>query len=167
MRTIVVKEGTDLAALAARIVRPKVDRTAPLQQLKALNPHVDFARIDAGTVLLVPDTAEFEPSASTSVAGEAFAGLAENLRAGFDIASARIRTAYERLDEERKEVSTIARSAAMKRILATDPELKAQLDQVERRNKADAALGKEAGETLQGTKKSLAAELEALARLLR
>jgi len=167
MRTVVIrKQGNDLPALAKRLMRREANSATLLEELQTLNPHVDFAHLAPGTVLLVPDRADCNPTESDSVAGEVFAGLADDIRAGFKTASARIRSAYDRVDSDYKNVTAIARSATMKRIVDSDPELGKQLVSADARFKADVVRGREARIALGAMEKALTTELEELARLV-
>lgn len=167
MRTVIIqKQGNDLSTLTKRLTRPDANTATLLEQLQSLNPHVDFAHLVPGTVLLVPDRADCNPTESDSVVGEVFTGLADDIRAGFKTASARIRSAYDRVDSDYKNVTAIARSASMKRIVDSDPELGKQLASADARFKGDMTRGREARTALDAMEKALTTELEALVRLV-
>jgi hypothetical protein len=167
MRMIVIKEPSDLPALADRLIKPgRPSASVALDRLRALNPHVDFARLDAGTVLLVPEHPDFEGGEASSIGGEAFASLAKDALSGLEAAASRIRAGFAQQDAQRKEAQTALRSAAFKRLAEGDEALRKQAAEVEARF---ASALKRVGETtalLAAMDKVLKAELDALARRL-
>lgn len=165
MRMIVVKQPGDLQALAGRLLRPGLAReAASLDALRRLNPHVDFSKLDAGTVLLVPDHPDFDGGDASSIGGEAFDSLAKDALAGLEAAAARMRDGFERRDAQRKDVTGVLRSAAFKRLAEADESLRRQAGEVDSRFKADAKRASDTAATLAAMHKALQAELDALAR---
>lgn len=165
MRMIVVRQPGDLQALAARLLKPGLSReAASLDALRKLNPHVDFAKLDAGTVLLVPDHPDFDGGDASSIGGEAFESLAKDALAGLEAAAARMREGFERQDGQRKDVAGVLRSAAFKRLAEADESLRRQAGEVESRFKAESKRASDTAATLAAMQKALKAELDALAR---
>ncbi len=166
MRMIVVKQASDLQAVTGRLIRPGsgAQATVSIEALRALNPHLDFARLDAGTVLLVPDHPDFDGGDAESVGGEAFDSLAKDALAGLDAAAARMRAGFERREAQRKEVGAALRSATFKRAAEADEALRKQGAEAEARLKEDAKRAASATATLAQIEQGLKAELTALAQ---
>lgn len=165
MRMIVIRKPGDLQGQLGRLLKSGRSRTSvPLDALRELNPHVDFARIEAGTVLLVPEHPDFEGGQSSSIGGEAFDGIAKEAMAGLDAAAARMRAGLRRQEAERKETSSVLQSAAFKRLAEGDEALRKQAGEVEAQLKADAKRAAEAADTLAAMEKALKEELAALSR---
>jgi seryl-tRNA(Sec) selenium transferase len=85
--------------------------------------------------------------------------------ASVDAAASRVRGGYEALLTEQKEVAVVLKSAAVKRALETDPDLKLQIEAATQVFKQDQQRAKEAEQTLQ-TLQQAKDELGALAKLL-
>lgn len=165
MRMIVIRKPGDLQGQLGRLLKSGRSRTSvPLDTLRELNPHVDFARIEAGTVLLVPEHPDFEGGQSSSIGGEAFDGIAKEAMAGLDAAAARLRAGLRQQEAERKETSGVLQSAAFKRLAEGDEALRKQAGEVEAQLKADAKRTAEAADTLTAMEKALKEELAALSR---
>lgn len=165
MRMIVIRKPGDLQGQLGRLLKSGRTRTSvPLDTLRELNPHVDFARIEAGTVLLVPEHPDFEGGQSTSIGGEAFDSIAKEAMAGLDAAAARLRAGLKQQEAERKETSSVLQSAAFKRLAEGDEALRKQAGDVEAQLKADAKRAAEAVDTLTAMEKALKEELAALSR---
>ncbi len=166
MRTFITDKEIDLPSLGRRLAGGVELRAGVLDRLAALNPHIDVRRIEAGTVLFIPDDAGFADSESASVSGEAFGRLREELLESIDAASARALTAHEALLGEGKEVAGLLKSAVLNRAAEADPELKAQVDEAVATFKSDQQQAKEAARTLSTLQEQAVAELGLLARLL-
>jgi hypothetical protein len=167
MRVLVIREQTTGNDLADKLVRGKggSDDKA-LASLQHLNPHVNFAQIKAGTVLVIPDEPGFRDDAGARVEGDAFGELRAEALKALDAAAARVRSGHDRRLNEGKEMTAVLRSAQFKRAAETDQELKAQAEaaaQVFRQDQTDA---KTALENLKLIEDQAKAELDALAKLL-
>jgi hypothetical protein len=168
MRMIVLKQASDLQALTKRLLKPgAAGSAASLDKLKALNPHVDFARIDAGTILLVPDHPDFEGGEASSIGGAAFDSLSQDAITGMKAASARMRATFERHEAERKEIGAVFKSAGFKRLIENDEALKKQAAEVESRFKAEAKRATDVAALLEATEKAMQSELAGLGKLFR
>ena len=108
MKFLIVKEGQDAAALAARLAA-----SGGLARLQALNPHLDLQRVQPGNVLIWPSDSPDE--AGASVSGNAFDSFAADVRAGLKAATTRVNAGLLRQEEQRKETAAVFRSAAFKR----------------------------------------------------
>lgn len=158
MRMFVLKQGQDLQTLSSRL-----GGAASINRLKALNPHLDFGRLEPGTVLLVPDDID----EAESVAGAVFDGLAGDVKEGLKAATARVRSTQAKTEALRKDVAAILRSAAFKRTLEGDAELKKQSDAADARFKADQAAVRQTEESLSALDEFVNTELAALGKLIR
>ena len=171
MRVIVVNSRADAQTVASRLARERAGR--PVDEIEKLNPHVDFTRIEPGTVILVPDrrsppaeAAEEDDDKDRSIQGRAFDDLREQTTNAFEGGSERIRRGYEALASETKEVSALLKSAPVKRAMESDPELKSQVEEAAAVFKQDAADAKAAEQTLKSMKDLMEKELDAIAKLL-
>jgi hypothetical protein len=171
MRVIVVNSRADAQTVASRLARERAGR--PVDEIEKLNPHVDFTRIEPGTVILVPDRrspatepAEEDDDKDRSIQGRAFDDLREQTANAFEGGSARIRRGHEALAAETKEVSALFKSAPVKRAMESDPELKSQVEAAAAVFKQDAADAKAAEQTLKSMKDLMEKELDAIAKLL-
>jgi hypothetical protein len=162
---VIVIDKNNLQAFT-QLLGDKIDSGRALDQLKNLNPHVDFKKkIEPGAVLLIPDALGFREAESFSVTGHAFEALREQMLASVDAAASRVRGGYEALLTEQKEVAVVLKSAAVKRALEADPDLKLQIEAATQVFKQDQQRAKEAEQTLQ-TLQQAKDELGALAKLL-
>ena len=166
MRMIVIEQATDLQALTTRLLGAKAGAGASLDSLKALNPHVDFNKLGAGTVLLVPDLPGLRDGQTGSIAGQAFDTFGQQVLADFDAAATRVQAGHAARLTDQKELVAMFKGAALKRAFEADPELKAQADAAAQIFKQDPIDAKAADETLKALKEGLGTELAALSKLL-
>ena len=166
MRMIVIEQGTDLKALSTRLLGDKAGAGAGIDALKNLNPHVDFGKLGAGTVLLVPDLPGLRDGQTASIAGEAFDAFSQQLLAGFDAAATRVQAAHAARQADQKQLVALFKGAALNGAFEADPELKAQVDAAAQVFKQDPADAKAADETLKALKDGVGTELAALGKLL-
>ncbi len=168
MRRFVIKQETDLDGLSAKLLRTRIGDTsagAAIDRLKALNPHVDFTRLAAGTVLFVPDIPELKKGASTSLGGETFEAFVKEVDTSLSISSARVKEGFERISLDRTSVSAVLKTASVKRLVEGDPVLKKQLESADARFKEDESKARAEQKLLEATRKQAIEELTALARL--
>lgn len=158
MKFLIVKQGQTADALAARLAAH-----GGLTRLQALNPHLDLQRITPGSVLVWPSDAGGDEG--TPVAASVFDDFAADVRAGLNSAATRVRGGLAQQEDQRKEAAAVFRSAAFKRVLETDAELRAQATAADGRAKALQARGKEIEGALAALDRSAEAGLEALGRL--
>jgi hypothetical protein len=158
MRMFVLKQGQDLQTLSSRL-----GGAVTINRLKLLNPHLNLDRLEPGAVLLVPDDVDD----TESVAGAVFDGLAGDLKAGLKAATARVQGTRARRELLQKDVSSILKSAAFKRALDGDAELKRQADAAETRFQADQATGQQTEESLSALEQLVNEELAVLGKLVR
>ena len=166
MRMIVIDQATDLQALTTRLLGAKAGAGASLDTLKQLNPHVDFERLGAGTVLLVPDLPGLRDGQTGSIGGQAFDTFSQQVLADFDAAATRVQAGHAARLTDQKELTALFKGTALKRAFEADRELKAQADAAAQVLKQDGADAKAADEALKALKQGLDTELAALAKLL-
>lgn len=162
MRIIVTKPGQTVTALTAASGEGR--DAISIERLTVLNPHIDLNRLEPGTVVLLPDAAS---DTGESVTGAVFDSLADNVRRGLKTALARVRTGLADAEASRKEATSAFKTAAFKKALEGDAELKAQAAEVDERFKADQARAKSSLESLSALEDMVSTELERLGKLLR
>lgn len=158
MRMFVLKQGQSLQTLGSQL-----GGAASIGRLKALNPHLDLNRLEPGTVLLVPDGIE----GADSVAGAVFDGLAADVKEGLKAATARVQSTRVKNELLQKDVTAILKSAAFKRVLEGDAELKKQTEAAKTRLQANQATNKRTEESLSALDQLVNEELAVLRNLLR
>ena len=165
MRLIVLKPD-NLQVLRTQLATASSSgNNAPIDRLKALNPHIDFNRLDAGAVLFLPDAPELAQPGSRAVEGGSFDDFTADVIEGLKLAAGRARAGYEQLGADRSDVAAAVKTAAVKRLIESDPALKAQLDEVNAQSAKDLREGKEAGAALDAMQKNVGQEMAALGKL--
>jgi hypothetical protein len=150
--------------LSARLSSGQAD--SALAALQALNPHADFKKLRAGTVLLVPDAPSFKASASDSVAGETFDGFQQLVRSALGSATENLKAGNLERAGERDEVIEVTKRAAVKRIIDADAELKQQVTDATKAFKEDQQQAEQAEQDLAAASKAALAKLAELKKLL-
>lgn len=174
MRLIVIQQASNLRALSATLLgNPTGGQAgtqevsqATLDQIKILNPHADLQRLPSGTVLLLPDVHELKDAESQSLAGNSFEGFAAHAREGLEAVAQRIRSGAEALAADRAAVTAVLKTAAVKRLIDSDPLLKKQLDEAGSEFSNAQKQAQEAARELQTLQKGLDVELQALRKML-
>jgi hypothetical protein len=169
MRMIVIKQETDLQGLSARLLSARLASNkahSALEALQALNPHVNLKKVAAGTVLLVPDAPGFKAAASDPVPANALADFQQLVQTGLGAAAAKLKTGNADRDARRADVTAVLKLPAVQRIVATDPDVRQQLDEAVKAVKNDQQREAEAVQTLDTATKGALAELAAVAKLL-
>jgi hypothetical protein len=163
MRMMVIQKKTDTTALSSRLLASRTDTLATLQRL---NPHANLARLQPGTVLLVPEGLAATEADSLPVGAEAFEDLSERLLAGLAAAVQLADKAHAERLAEGKAVLSALDADPVKRAMASDPALKAQAEQGAAQLQQDPAAAQAAQETFKRLQGQAASELALLARLL-
>lgn len=166
MRMIVIKQATDRQALGNQLLVSAAGNEGALERIELLNPHVDFGRIAAGTVLFVPDLPGLKAGASASVGGQAFDAFRDQVGASLDAVAAQVRKGYATLASERNDVMTVLKGAVVRRLLESDPDLRPQLDAAAQVFKQDQQNAKDAEVMLKTLQQGALTELDVLAKLL-
>lgn len=160
MKFFIVKEGQTADLLASRVAA-----SGGMARLQALNPHLDLQRLTPGSVLIWP--AESADEDSQSVSGNVFDSFAADVRAGLRAATARVRGGLARQEDQRKEAAAVFRSAAFKRAIETDAELRQQATAADNRAKLLQARAKEIDAALLALDRTADEGLAALAKVLK
>jgi hypothetical protein len=137
-----------------------------LDQLKNLNPHVDFKRIDLGTVLLIPDGPNFRDLDSSTVTGDSFGELRKQILATIDAAALRLRGGYDALLTEQKEVLEVLTSKSVTEARRTDSALEQQIDAANSVFKSDHGQARIVEKQLQALREQVKEELDSLTNAL-
>ena len=177
MRLIVIDQASDLqTALNARLLKKPAGRKgkaganevsqATLDQVKRLNPHVDFQRLEAGAVLLLPDSPELNAKDGQSPGGDAFEDFAAHTSEGFKGVVQRMGLNAEALAVDRTAVNAVIKTAAVKRQIEGDPLLQKQLDEANSEFTDAHKKAQEAAGQVEAMQKDVNAELEALRKML-
>ena len=164
MRMTVVNKAADAASLVSQLGVDGAGKAHLLLQMQRLNPHVDFKRIEPGTVLLVPDQPGLKAGETSSVGGQAFDAFRDQVTGSMEAATRRVRQGHEALAAQRAEVNAVLKTAALKRLLEADPDLKPQLDAAAEVFKQDQQRAKDADATLKILQDGVLAELAVLAK---
>lgn len=173
MRIIVIKQGTDLQALGARLFgagptregNREAAREAGLQSLQRLNPHVDFKRIEPGTVMLVPEQPGLRETETASVGGEAFEAFSEQVREALKATAARVGSGHEARLAQQRDFTAVLKSPALRRLL--NPDLEKELAAALQVFKDDQQAAKESELRLEALREQSDAELAILGKLIR
>lgn len=167
MRFFVVKQDTNLKSLSQKLVKADQENaTASIERLKTLNPHIDATRIATGTVLLVPDTADFNSDESDSVGGS-FEDFSRDVTAALHTVSGRVQKGLAQQDERGKELGKVLKSAALKKLTADDSELRKRVEETGNRIAAEAKEAKQVTSRLADMEQGLIAELKKFQSLTR
>lgn len=166
MRMIMTKDSISLETLSTMLLGGNAGNAARLEELKKLNPHVDFKKIAPGSVLLVPDSPDFKSGEAKSVSGEAFSALQDQLTASVALAIGQAGQNHTTRLAEWRDVNAALKSPAVKRRIEADPELQPQLEEAAKLFKQDQEAAKAAESMLKTLKEDVAVELAALAKIL-
>jgi hypothetical protein len=169
MRTLILSKAVDASELATMVVdRRSSDPAAALDRIKDLNPHVDFRRMKAGTVLILPDDAALGKSRkdAEAVGGTAMRKFAAAAASGFETAAGRARTAADTSAADLKAVTDSLKSKLPKAQIESDPALRKQLDEATAASAGRQKALKEAAASIGSIQKTFIEELAAMKKLL-
>jgi hypothetical protein len=167
MRIFITKTDTDLQALGASLSRKPSAAAATLERVVALNPQLANAdRLVAGTVLLLPDSAELKAGVGTAIGSDNFADLVSDVTKGMKAASGRVTSRFETVAADHAAVKDALKTAAAKKLVEGDPLLKQKLATAEAKFKVEQKRATEAKSAFEETQKHALAEFEKLAKLL-
>lgn len=130
MRTLVIRQDTDLQALRGRLIAGKASAgqtESALKQLQELNPHLNLNDLRAGAVVLVPDSPNFKASEGDIVGSGTFDDFQQFVRSSLSDASERLKSGNAARAGERADITAILKTAAFKRVLESDADLKQQV----------------------------------------
>ena len=166
MRMIVIIRSTDLKTLGARIFGTDSARESALAGLQRLNPHVDFTRIDPGTVILVPEQAGLRDSESASVSGAAFEAFAVQARTAVEDIAAHVRSGHENRLAQQKDFAALLKSPPLQRLFDSDPDQRKEFDAAQQTFKDDQQAAKDSDSLLKALQEQSALELAGLGKLM-
>jgi hypothetical protein len=167
MRIFITKTDTDLQALSATLLRKPADPGAALDDVRALNPQIeDFQKLAAGTVLLLPDTASIKATAGTTVGTDNLEDLAADVGSGLKNVNSRFAHRLDDLQADHSTVKAALKTAAVKRLVESDPALAKQLDAAEAEYKREQKRLDETRVALAEVQKTALAEFARLQKLL-
>jgi len=166
MRTLTIKQTTDLQSIGDGLSGTAAAKQSTLQQMQRLNPHVDFARITPGTVLLMPRDTGAKSDDADQIGAKVFQAFEDQVNTALGAAETGIRAGHQALELQRKDVAAALKSAALKRLIESDPDLKAQLEAAALVFADDQKRAKESDAALQILRKDCLTELTTLGKLL-
>lgn len=168
MRLIVIKQPIDLHELSSKLLKiPSAAGPGALERVRAMNPHVDFRHLAAGTVLLVPDLPGLQPSDGKSIGGDAFDAFAADIEQGLKAAALRVRAGLRRLSADDTAMQAALKTDAVKRALGADPLFKQQLTDTRKRFETAQEQSQDAAKSIEALQKSAAESIAVLGKLLR
>lgn len=172
MRLIVIEQASDWPAVSATLLKKPASgkagaaSDATLEQVKRLNPHVDFQRLEAGTVLLLPDSPELNVKDSQALGGNAFEDFVAHAAEGLQAVAQRLRIGAEALAADRAAVNAVLKIAAVKRQIESDPLLQKQLDEASGEFTDAQKQAQDAASQVEAMQNEMNAELDALRQML-
>ena len=170
MRLFVIQQTSDMNALSAVLLKQPAGgqalSQATLEQIKKLNPHADMQKLQAGTVLLLPDTPELKDADSQSMAGKFFDDFSATTRQSLDAVAQRMRVGAEAQAADRAGVTAVIKTAAVKRLIDSDPQLKKQLDEAANEFADVQKQAQEAARQLETLQSGLDNEMQVLRKML-
>jgi len=130
MRTLIIKQDTDLQALQGRLIVGKTtagQTESALKQLQDLNPHLDLNKLRAGAVLLIPDAPNFQVSVGDPVGAGTFDDFQQFVRSSLADAADRLKSGNAARAAERADIAALLKTAAFKRTLESNAVVKQQV----------------------------------------
>ena len=165
MRFFVIKQDTELKALGQTLF--KANRKVMTDRLKAANPHVDFSHVEAGAVLLIPDSDDPHEADAPTIGQAGLENFEREFVAAFRATSERIRNDTSRRNEADKEADKLLRSASIRKLGESDPPLRERLIEAAAQLHSRARDSKDVATRLDSLKGGLMEEIGKLQRLLR
>jgi uncharacterized phage infection (PIP) family protein YhgE len=154
-------------ALWRQLLRDPRAATVTADLIRALNSHVNFDHdVPAGAVLLIPDTADVNANAGTSVGSGQVDDFLADVEAALKATAARITTGLKEAEADRASIAAALKSAPAKRLVDSDPQVGASLQTAAAQFKADQERAKEIQSQLAALQKRAPAELERLRTIL-
>ena len=158
---------TDPQALWREILRQPGAASATPDLIKALNADVNFKRdIPANSVLLIPNAADLKEGAGKSVGTDELDALGVDIEAGLKAIVARASAGFKQAEADHAAIGAALKVAAAKRIVDSDPQVKALLESSEAQFKEDQKRAKETQGQLADVQKLASAEFARLRTML-
>lgn len=127
-RILVIDKNTqNLATLKTVLLNANLGNAqaaSAIESLQALNPGLDLDKLTAGTAVLVPDLPAFNASTSASASGVPLDDLQKLVTQALDDLTADLKSGNATRAAERADITTAMKTAAIKRTLASDADLK-------------------------------------------
>ena len=166
-RIIITDKPTDLVTLVASLSRGGRASAATLERVKALNPQLsNTTKLGAGTVVILPETAELKAGAGEPAGAESLETLGSRLRIGLRDVESRTARGFEALVADHGAVRDALKAAAAKRLVEGDPQLKKQLVAAEAHFEAEQKRVAETRKQLEEAAKTVEAEFARMQKLL-
>ncbi|HEY4266366.1 MAG TPA: hypothetical protein VGM72_13695 [Micropepsaceae bacterium] len=169
MRTLVITKASSSQSILSRVVAGKATAAqteSALQQLQALNPHLDINNMKAGTVILIPDAPNFNATEGDPVGSGTFDDFQQLVRSGLSDASQRLRAGDAARAADRSDINALLKSAAFKKVLDADAALKQQLTDATKTYKDEQTQEDQDEAAVAAAAKLIIAELADLAKTL-
>lgn len=169
MRVLVIDRNLDAAGLREVLLRKRISddqAEAAMRRLADVNRHLDVNDLSTGAVVFIPDTAEFRGSASEPAGEEVLKELQDSIRSALDASAARVKAGNETRAAERAEIAAALRTAAVKRLLESEPDLKEGLNEAVKRFKQAEKDEADAEAAAAAASKGALNELAALLKLM-
>jgi hypothetical protein len=169
MRTLVITKAADRQAILSRVVAGKANAAqtkAALQQLQELNPHLDINNLKAGAVILIPDAPNFSATEGDAVGSGTFEDFQQLVRSGLSDAAERLRSGTAARAADRSDVTAALKSAAFKRLLDSDADLRQQIAEATKSFKDEQAQEDQDDKAVAAAAKTILADLAELGKVL-
>ena len=169
LRVLMVKEETDVKSLSKTVLTTKLSAAqseVAIASLAAANPHVDFEKVPAGTVLIIPDAPSFKANVGDPVHDDSFAAFEKIVKSGQTSIGDLLETAAAARREERANVTAAFKLAAVQRLAKADPALKEQMDAANAAMKASQEEDAETAKTFAAVQDGITDALETLRKVL-
>ncbi|GAB4563020.1 MAG: hypothetical protein IV105_23275 [Rhizobacter sp.] len=166
MRTIIVKQATDLESLAQRVTGNPNRVEAVAASIRRLNPHVVAGRVPAGTVLLLDDDPGLDRKATRAAAAPQAEDLVDELKVMIEETIAASLQGLGRRAQERKDVADALKAPAMKRVIEADPDLASRAASASADLKKEQVQDKQTEARLKELQVSALADIDALLQAL-
>lgn len=170
MRILVTDKKTSVAGLRDQLLSTRLSAgqaDAAFTSLQKVNPHVDLTNLAPGTVLFVPDTPDFQEAGSDAVSGDVVADFEHLVKTALDAAVSRGKAAGDARAAESADVTRTFKSAAFKRVLASNTELQSDVEAANAALKSEKEAREAAEATVAAASKGALAALRALSQNLR
>ncbi|RQO54774.1 hypothetical protein DBR47_22165 [Paucibacter sp. KBW04] len=161
MRFIHLNKAADLQALSQQLGS---GNSSALAQIKKLNPHLNLAKLELGSMLLLPEGSEL--GTGKAAGGDSLAAFQAQAQAGLAALSQRARLQAETLKTEKQDLSSALKSAGLKRLQEGDPALKKQLESAAVQAAADQKSAEATAKQLEAMDKLLSTELGRMGKFL-
>jgi hypothetical protein len=165
----VAAQATTLEDLAASLLRSRLsapNRASALRAIQEANPGLDFTRIDAGTVVVVPPVAGVKNSAVKDPIGGAADGLIQLLTDGLDAFFAAVDAGESQRRVDAEQTLATLDSEAVSVVARDNQQLSANLESVRAALKDDNTVARQQHAALKQAREDWSGQLAQLRALL-